>query len=1144
MKKIYYAIALFIISTSLINAQITPTWEFYKTGFEKFYYTNVACSGTPSQPADGYRYCKSDFMAEEHYSGFPDNFTRIMKKDNLGNFYFAYDNYLAKQDVAGNWKIYSEDNSGFKGLGLSQDYNITEMIVDADNNIWASTMENGLMKFDGTDFTYYDFTNSDLPYGFVNDLILDSDNNLWIAMYESGLVKFDRNDTWTFYDTGNTNLPSNYINSVAIDGNGFVWVANASQGEFAVAKFDGVSSFTAYDENNSTLTDDNVYDITADSKGDIWISLHSQYGHVAKFDIVADSIINYDSEYFTDYIHGGGVKISADNDTSVYFSSSVGLTRVNINTLSSNQFGTGMNDNIYYSFTDADGQTFFSKTDGVYSIINEADSLIYSTENNEMQNFSNNLLYDSQGLLWGVTDYGELQSFDGENSTQFTPPFDLNNSYPSRVQQFAINSNDNFWMIVAESPYENVVFFDGATWEMDTTVPISQFKQIVIDNSDNVWISTWGEGLAKYDGSNWTVYDNTNSDLPNNYIQYMTTDKDGNIILNCMNGPMQESHLVKYDGTTWTTYTTTDSEFILADEDMGKIEVDKDSNVYFSYRTEQNLGFIMYNGTTWTSFNAENSDLPSSNITDIAADALGNLWISSYSWVIGEGGIWHLSKFDGESFFNYDTEGFGVSGNAINSILPDNAGNIWMMNGNVLVKLNEEGMNEISGILYYDENDDCILDETETGIGGITVKLINSANPQEILITTTNAAGYYYFAPIFGEYTIEPILGSLWTTDTDNTSSLTINMGSPKADRDFCLVEVSEIYDYELSMTSGQSRCSEESSLWLNYKNTGTSVSNGDVTLVIDELNTFITAIPAPTTVNGNILTWNYADMNPGTQEHIWISVEMPDFNAMGDTLMHNATITDENDNTETTNSNIIVLCSYDPNDKVVKEGVQAENYVLFGDELTYTIRFQNTGNDTAYVVVVEDSLDIANLDINSFKFISASHDVVTELDPTSGLATFTFTQIMLVDSTTNEQNSQGYVEFTINAKTDIAEFTVTENDAYIYFDFNPAIVTNEVFNTIVGTIPEIVNVTETNESNQINVFPNPNNGSFNINTNSLNNYSVAVYNILGDKIYEQNNINDSKFNVNIESITSGIYFLQVKDIDTKQVSLTKIIVE
>jgi len=50
-------------------------------------------------------------------------------------------------------------------------------------------------------------------------------------------------------------------------------------------------------------------------------------------------------------------------------------------------------------------------------------------------------------------------------------------------------------------------------------LPSNLVYSVAIDGSGNKWIGT-RYGLAKFDGTNWTVYNTTNSGLPNNEVPF------------------------------------------------------------------------------------------------------------------------------------------------------------------------------------------------------------------------------------------------------------------------------------------------------------------------------------------------------------------------------------------------------------------------------------------------------------------------------------------------------------------------------------------------------------------------------------------------------------------------------------------------
>jgi Secretion system C-terminal sorting domain len=139
---------------------------------------------------------------------------------------------------------------------------------------------------------------------------------------------------------------------------------------------------------------------------------------------------------------------------------------------------------------------------------------------------------------------------------------------------------------------------------------------------------------------------------------------------------------------------------------------------------------------------------------------------------------------------------------------------------------------------------------------------------------------------------------------------------------------------------------------------------------------------------------------------------------------------------------------SYDPNDKqAYPQGIGNQHFIDEKAELDYTIRFQNTGTDTAFTVVVKDTLS-SLLDIATLRAGASSHRY--QLDILEGrILKFTFNKINLPDSTRNKLKSQGFIKFLVRLKSNIAFGSKIENKAAIYFDFNEPVITNNTFHTL-----------------------------------------------------------------------------------------------
>ena len=211
-----------------------------------------------------------------------------------------------------------------------------------------------------------------------------------------------------------------------------------------------------------------------------------------------------------------------------------------------------------------------------------------------------------------------------------------------------------------------------------------------------------------------------------------------------------------------------------------------------------------------------------------------------------------------------------------------------------------------------------------------------------------------------------------------------------------------------------------------------------------------------------------------------------------------------------------IVLNSYDPNDKQCH---LPTNILPFEQEdLGYTVRFQNDGNYPALNVVIRDTIS-TNLDLSTFRLLAAKHPVSYSINTTSREIVFCFNGIQLQPSQDNLEASQGYVSYSIEEQPNLPLNSVIENTAYIYFDFNPPIITNTTFN-----INGFVGL-EDLEQQEITVYPNPTNSCFSI--KGIEQGTAAVYSISGKMIMQQ--AFDAQTQFNLSEMEPGIYLVQVE---------------
>lgn len=151
----------------------------------------------------------------------------------------------------------------------------------------------------------------------------------------------------------------------------------------------------------------------------------------------------------------------------------------------------------------------------------------------------------------------------------------------------------------------------------------------------------------------------------------------------------------------------------------------------------------------------------------------------------------------------------------------------------------------------------------------------------------------------------------------------------------------------------------------------------------------------------------------------------------------------DYNPENNETRHKVVVLAPCDPNNK----SLLTVDSLCVSEKAVYMIEFQNYGTDTAFQVVIKDSLD-SRFDASTIELLHSSAPCT--MDFRAGLLTFTFPDIMLPDTFTNLEKSKGFVLFKAGLKPNIRTPLTIGNSADIYFDFEAPVRTPDaVFHVI-----------------------------------------------------------------------------------------------
>jgi hypothetical protein len=308
-----------------------------------------------------------------------------------------------------------------------------------------------------------------------------------------------------------------------------------------------------------------------------------------------------------------------------------------------------------------------------------------------------------------------------------------------------------------------------------------------------------------------------------------------------------------------------------------------------------------------------------------------------------------------------------------------------------------------------------------------------------------------------------------------------------------------------------------------NYSNQ--PVASGTVTYTKDSNVTItnISEVGATTTASG--FTFNFANLAPYETRYMNVELLVPPIPtvALGQLLTNSVAITMPSGDIYPYNNGSslsqIIVGSFDPNDITESHG----EIILFSsftsnDYLTYTIRFENTGTANAINIRIEDVLN-AKLDPETIRMIDSN--VPYLLDRVGANLTWRFNGINLPPSVPDTRIGKGYLTFQIKPKPGYAVGDVIPNSASIYFDTNPAIITN-TFNT--RFVNALVN--EDFTFSNFSYFPNPVRNTLNISNDSIID-EVSITSTLGQQIFTKK-INSIQAEIDVSALSKGVYFIKI----------------
>jgi streptogramin lyase len=286
---------------------------------------------------------------------------------------------------------------------------------------------------------------------------------------------------------------------------------------------------------------------------------------------------------------------------------------------------------------------------------------IYNTTNSGMR--SNNvaaIAFQQDTTAWvGLNSGGIIKFKNGVwNQVDTTIIFVAGSNFTD----ISCAPNNDVWITSINGTTIARQYKNAGGWIIHPFIFNSGINCVEIDPVGIVWIgnSTNG-GLYKYNGQTFTVFNESNSNNPNDYVHGIGIVNDkkrwvcGTHEIGFMNDttwtvfpflalpwPIELDvavendtlvwfastlGLVKFDGNIWTIYNNTNSGMPLAANNsfysFPKLTVDKNG---VKWMATKDFGLVKFDGTNWATYNITNSQIPSNNVQTVEIGKDNSVW--------------------------------------------------------------------------------------------------------------------------------------------------------------------------------------------------------------------------------------------------------------------------------------------------------------------------------------------------------------------------------------------------------------------------------------------------------------------------------------------------------------------------------------
>lgn len=290
-----------------------------------------------------------------------------------------------------------------------------------------------------------------------------------------------------------------------------------------------------------------------------------------------------------------------------------------------------------------------------------------------------------------------------------------------------------------------------------------------------------------------------------------------------------------------------------------------------------------------------------------------------------------------------------------------------------------------------------------------------------------------------------------------------------------------------------------------------------------------ITSISSPTpgvTTSTNGFTYPY-QINAFSTVYIDVKLTIPSSPtvSINESISATASATASNDINSSNNTFSLteqIVGSWDPNTKSEVHGPLIPITSFNTDDyFYYQINFQNEGTANAEKVQIEDDLENGIIP-ESVQMVASSHNYI--LERTGNHLVWKMDNIQLPPKSVSNVLSRGHVQFKAKLQPGFQSGTQITNSASIFFDSNPAVITNTWVSEFVAPMS-----TQTFNNSLFVLYPNPAQTTIYIqNTTDEVLEKISIWDVTGKCVQTRSSFDQTQPSFGINDLSNGWYIIEL----------------